>query len=284
MSRRGEQGIAMIIVLWGVTLLALLAAGLAGTSGLAARRMSHAIESAEAHAALQKAAAAAELALADGDPAKAWVPDGTRHLLTFDSFTAEVAASSEAGKIDLNHAPPPLLKALFQQAEPSEEEADRLFAAFSAWTMPGMGGRALLAVTELAALPGITALVYRKLAGASTVHNPTGRLDWRLANEATLSAIPGITEQARATLLARKGRKDYTPDPATAQAFAAAGITEGAASPDPGTPLFVTLEISVRLPSAATASGEALVRLAPREQRPVILLEWHEPQWQEEDR
>jgi general secretion pathway protein K len=279
-----QRGIALIIVLWGVTLLALLAAGLASTSGLAVRRMGHAIEAAEAHAALEKAAAAAELALTDADAAKAWRPDGTRHRLSFDFGEADVIASSEAGKIDLNHSPPVLLKGLFDQAASSDEEGARLFSAFSALTMPGMGGRVLLAVSELAALPGITAPVYRRLAAATTVHNETGRFDWRLANDATLSAIPGITDQARAALLAGKGRKDYTPDLATAQAFAAAGVTEGSDSLAQGTPLFVTLEISVRLPSAAAASGEVLVRLAPREQRPVVVLEWHEPQWQEEDR
>ena len=278
-----QRGIALIIVLWGVTLLALLAASLASTSGLAVRRMGHAIEAAEAHAALEKAAAAAELALADADPAKAWRPDGTRHHLSFDFGEADIIASSEAGKIDLNHSPPALLKALFDQTAASEEEAQRFFSAFSALTMPGMGGRVLLAVSELAALPGITAPVYRRLAGSTTVHNETGRIDWRLASDATLSAIPGITEQGRAALLAGKGRKDYTPDLATAQAFAVAGVTEGPAVPDPGTPLFVSLEISVRLPSAAAASGEALVRLAPREQRQVVVLEWHEPQWQEEE-
>ena len=277
---KDQRGIALIIVLWGVTLLALLAAGLASTSGLAVRRMGHAIEAAEAHAALEKAAAAAELALAAG----AWNPDGTRHRLTFDFGEAEIVASSEAGKIDLNHSPPVLLKGLFDQAAAGDEEGARLFSAFSALTMPGTGGRVLLAVSELAALPGITAPIYRRLAGATTVHNESGRFDWRLASEATLSAIPGVTEQARAALLAGKGRKDYTPDLATAQAFAQAGVTEGIDPLAQGTPLFVTLEISVRLPSAAAASGEVLVRLAPREQRPVVVLEWHEPQWQEEDR
>lgn len=284
MNRRGERGMALVIVLWGVTLLALLAASLASTSGLAVRRMSHAIEAAEAHAALEEAAAAAELALADGDPAKAWRADGTRHRLALSGGEAEVAVSSEAGKIDLNHSPPVLLRSLFGQAASSEPEADRLFAAFSAWTTPGMGGRTLLAVSELAALPGIGIPAYHRLLRASTVHNESGRLDWRLADAETLAAIPGLTGQARAALLAARGRKDYTPDLATAQAFAATGVTEEGASADPGRPLTVTLEIAVRLPSHATASAEALVRLAPREPRPVVILEWHEPQWQEEDR
>lgn len=280
---RDQRGIALIIVLWGVSLLALLAASLAGTSGLAVRRMGHAIEAAEAHAALEKAVAAAELALVDGDPLKAWRPDGTRHRLSFDFGEAEIAASSAAGKIDLNHSPPILLQALFEETAPSKEEAERLFSAFSAWTSPGTGGRALLAVSELAALPGMTASTYRRLAAAATVHNEAGRMDWRLADDATLSVIPGLTAQSRAALLAGKGRKDYTPDLAMAQAFAAAGVTEGTDSLAQGSPLFVTLEVTVRLPSAI-ASGEALVRLAPRDPRPIVVLEWHEPQRQEEDR
>ena len=283
MIRSGERGIALVIVLWGVTLLALLAGGLASTSGLAVRRMSHAIESAQAHAALETAAAAAELALVDEAPGKAWRPDGSSHHLRFDFGEADVAVLSEAGKIDLNHSPPALLRGLFDRWAPSNTEADRLFTAFVAWTTPGRGGRALLAVSELAALPGITVPTYRRLARASTVHNESGRLAWRLAEADTISAIPGLTSQARAALLAAKAQKDYSPDLATAQAFAAMGIIEGSAAPTPNLPLFVTLEIAVRLPSHATASAEVLVRLAPREQTPVVILEWHEPRWQEED-
>ncbi len=279
MSRAAEKGIALVIVLWGVTLLALMAASLARTSGLAVRRVSHAIEAAQAHAALQEAAAAAELALAD----RRWAPDGTRRRLALAGFEAEVIVSSEAGKIDLNHAPAVLLNSLFHLAAPTVEDGDKLVAAFTAWTMPGAGGRALLAVSELAALPGMTAPVYRRLAGAATVHNDAGRLDWRLANEAVLAAIPDLSDPVRAALLANRGRRDYTPDLATAQAFAAAGVTEGPLLPDPAVPLVATMEISVRLPSQAAASGEILVRLAPRDRQPVVILEWQEPQWQEED-
>jgi len=278
-NRAGEQGIALVIVLWGVTLLALIAASLARTSGLAVRRMSHAIEAAQAHAALEEAVAAAELALAD----HRWSPDGARRRLTLAAAEAEVTVSSEAGKIDLNHAPAVLLNALFHQSASSLEEGDRLFAAFTEWTMPGTGGRALLAVSELAALPGMTAPVYRRLARATTVHNEAGRLDWRLAGESVLAAIPGLTDQARATLLAKQGQRDYGPDLAMAQAFAAAGVTEGPLQPDPGVPLFATLQVSVHLASHAAASGEILVRLALRDPHPVTTLEWHEPQWQEEE-
>jgi len=283
MIRSGERGIALVIVLWGVTLLALLAGGLASTSGLAVRRMTHAIESAQAHAALETAAAAAELALADADPAKAWRPDGTPHRVAFDFGEAEIVASSETGKIDLNHAPPVLLRSLFDQSASSSAEADRLFSAFSAWTTPGLGGRALLAVSELAALPGITVSTYHRLLRASTVHNESGRLDWRMADADTLSMIPGLSSQARAGLLAANGRKDYTPDLATAQAFAAAGVMEGS-WPDTARALYVTLEMAVRLGSGATASAEAIVRLSPREQHPVTILEWHEPQWRKEEK
>jgi len=283
MSRTGERGIALVVVLWGVTLLALVAGGLASTSGLAVRRMSHAIESAQAHAALETAAAVAELALADTDPAHAWRPDGMPHRVALDFGEAEIAASSESGKIDLNHAPPVLLRSLFDQSASSSAEADRLASAFTAWTTPGMGGRALLAVSELAALPGIGTATYHRLLRVSTVHNESGRLDWRLADADTLSMIPGLTSQARAGLLAAKERKDYTPDLATAQAFAAAGVMEGS-WPDAARALYVTLDITVRLPSGATASAEAIVRLSPREPHPVTILEWHEPHWRKEEK
>ena len=79
-SRRNEKGIALVIVLWGVTLLSLLAASFAQSSALAARRTLHAIEAAQARSRLDEALAVAVIALLRSEP-RPWRADGQAHAV-----------------------------------------------------------------------------------------------------------------------------------------------------------------------------------------------------------
>jgi general secretion pathway protein K len=270
-----QQGIALIIVLWGVTLLSLLAAGLAQSSGLAARRLLHGVEAAQARARLNEALAASILALSQPDPKLRWRTDGQRHRLTLPGAVAWVSASAERGRIDLNHAAPPLLQGLFRWAAGDAAAGDRLAAALLAQGAD-QGGRALLSVVELAALPGMTPGVFDQLSQAATVHNPGGGLSWRLAGAPALAAIPGLAPAQRATLLAMRGQSQYTPDPALAALLAKAGVDDGGevATPSPGAAI-ITLQIVVTVENGATASAETVLQLTT--DAPGQILEWRSP-------
>jgi general secretion pathway protein K len=135
-----QGGFVLLLVLWSISLLALLGAHVAATG-----------RSEIALAANLQAAATAE-ALADGgvheaiwhllaEPGRRWVPDGTARTRQRPGGTTEIRLESEAGKIGLNAAPPELLRALFLRLGLTEAEAGSLAAAILDWRSPGQRPR-----------------------------------------------------------------------------------------------------------------------------------------------
>ena len=259
---KNQRGIALVIVLWGVTLLALLAASFAQNTGMAARRQLNAVEAAQARARIDEALAAATLRMA------VWRLDGTPYPLTLSGAKATVRVFAEAGRLDLNHAPPPMLQSLFRNVAGDPEEGDRLVAALAA----RINVRPMLAVEEMAGLPGVTPALYRRLAQSVTTHNASGGFDWRTAGEDVLQAIPGIAESQVASLLAMRGQSQYNPDPALNDLLTRAGAS--LATTDPlGGAKSVTVQITLTLAQGASASAETLLLLTQNGYR---VLQWRD--------
>jgi len=280
MSGTRQSGIALVIVLWGVTLLALLAAGFAQSTGLAARRMAHVVDSALARAQLDEALAAAVVGLTQPDPARRWRGDGSLHQQSISAAAAEISVIAESGRIDLNRSPPTLLQALWRQVAGDDAVADQLTKGLAARTDPPRG-RPVLAVAELGSLAGMTAPVYRRLAHAATVHNPSGVLDWRIAGKSSLAAI--LSPSQIVTLLAMRRQRDYLPDPATALALTQAGASLEASPVQTAIRAeMVTVRLKVTLAGGAAASAEILLQLLPEGTQPFRILEWRAPAWSTE--
>lgn len=275
--KNAERGVALVIVLWGVTLLSLLAASFAQSTGLAARRMLHAVEAAEARSRLDELLSVAVIALTQPDPLQRWHTDGKPHAVSLPGATGEVRVIAEAGRIDLNHAPPLLLQTLLRNLSGDAAAGDRLAGWLAARTAE-KEGRPLLSIAELAAYPAMNAALYDRLAPAVTVHNQSGKLNWRYAGKAALSAIPGISGGQVATLLAGQRQSQYTPDAALADL-----LTKGGASDDQADELagsgakMVTLLMRITLAGHAGASAEAVLQLPATQGQNFRLLEWRAP-------
>lgn len=275
--RRGERGVALVIVLWGVTLLSLLAASFAQSTGLAARRMLHVVEAAKARSRLDELLALSVIALTQPEPTQRWRTDGKRHAVPLPGGQGDVRVIAESGRIDLNHAPPILLQSLFRRLSADASAGDHLAAWLAART-PEKGGRPLLSVAELAGFPGMSAALYDRLAPAVTVHNSGGKLNWRFAGKTALAAIPGISDSQIAALLAGRGQSQYTPDGALADLLTKAGASDDQADDlAGGGAKMVTLTMRVTLAGHATASAEALLQLPAAPGQNFRLLEWRAP-------
>jgi type II secretory pathway component PulK len=273
--KRGQQGIALVLVLWGAVLLSLLAASLAQSSGLAGRQIGNLIAHAQLRSHIDDVLAIAVLGLIDPDPERHWRGDGGPHRLTLEDGTAaEIRVWSEAGHIDLNHAPAPLLQSLLRQAAGSQQAGDALLAQLARRTDP-QTGRPLLAVGEMAGFPGVTPAIFARIAAAATVHNPSGALDWRSAPPAALQAVPGLSHEQVASLLARRGQSLYTPEAAIAEALQKIG----AAAQDPAAPgaAILTLQLLLTKPGSARLTGEVLLQIGPNGSSPYRILEWRAP-------
>ena len=266
---RNQRGIALIIVLWGVTLLSLLAASLAAGSGMAARQSLNMVEAAQARARLDEALAAAVVALER--PKRPWRADGNLRRLVLEGAEAEIRVTAENGRADLNHAAPDLVRSLLRRLA-GEERGESLAASLSA----RVALRPLLSVAELGALPGMDAGLFRRLSPLVTVHNPDGKIDWRLADPTLLAAIPGLAADQLAALVARRQESGYSPEPAAAEAMSRVGVGSSSDPGGVGEAKLVSLHISLHLAGGGRASAEILGRLSG-EGQPFHLLEWRSP-------
>jgi general secretion pathway protein K len=291
-----QQGIALVLVLWGVTLIAVLAAAFAQSAGIEARRLGNVVAAAEAHSRLDEGLAAAVVGLSDADRARRWRTDGTPYRWNAGDAAIEVAVFAETGRIDINRAPPAVLFNLARQAAgPAGEAVAAAILAQSGRSPDGKpladalqgGARPFLSVVELAALPGMTAAAYRRLAGAVTVHNPGGRLDWRTADATALAALPGMTAETAARLVAARRVAEqrqslYTPDPDLAKILADGGADSDISQGDNSV---YTMRVTVRTSRRAVATAEAVVRLTSQGAAdPYRILEWREPAAEEAER
>ncbi len=141
-----EQGIALMLVLWVITLLTIIAVGLTTTqrteTALAANQVFGATFRAQADAAINFMALNLLTqppveALADKDSMESqgfWLPDGQPRLWRWGEQALEIRVINEASLIDLNMADPGLLMALMKAA--GVQEPENLVDAILDWRDP----------------------------------------------------------------------------------------------------------------------------------------------------
>lgn len=235
-----QRGVALLVVLWACTLLAVLLGGyamLARTEGLQAR---YAFAQTQAHYAAEAGIARAIYALQDPQPAQRWIPDGRPYTFAYGAANVQVAVIDESGKVDLNAAAPAVLTGLFTAAgmEPRAAQVltDRVvtWRSFKNTVGPDPGDAAYAAagldyaprhgpfasIEELRMVLGMPAAVYRTVAPQVTLWSGRDTPNPATAPPLALAAIPGMdaahiaqAQQARAAL-----------DPATAMA-SGGGVT-----------------------------------------------------------
>lgn len=128
-----QRGVALVIVLWGVLLLAVLTGSVVVLTRAEIRLVESHIEKARRSAILDSAVAWATQRLLDGRPQQRLPTDGTPTLFEFDAHQLEVSATLEGGRIDLNASDDDLLKALFQAQWISEQEAEAWLDKLRDW-------------------------------------------------------------------------------------------------------------------------------------------------------
>jgi general secretion pathway protein K len=194
MRDRSEEGIALIAVLWTLTLLAIIAAALS----LETRSSTHIARNMVEHAAARAAAdAGIQRAILDLEGAPIFRTDGTVYAWQFGNCTVRISVRDEASKIDLNKAPQELLTALFASVGVDKVKAESLAIAIAdfrdADDFPRPGGAegaeyrdAGLAwgpknapfqtIEELQQVLGMTPEIYRRVARDLSVFSVTATL------------------------------------------------------------------------------------------------------------
>lgn len=226
LSRRsGQRGVALLLVLWACTLLAILLGGyaaLARTEGLQAR---YDFAQTQAHYAAEAGVMRAVYGLQDPQAKQRWIGDGRTYTFHYGDATVRLSSVDEGGKVDLNAASPEVLQALFQATGMPQAQAQVLAGRVVDWRNPvslvgaADSGRAAYAaagrdygprnapfasVEELQMVLGVTPALYRQLAGVITIWSGSTSPDPDMAPPLALAAIPGMTKQQQSAIEAAR--------------------------------------------------------------------------------
>ncbi|AIF46602.1 general secretion pathway protein GspK [Dyella japonica] len=275
-----QRGVALLVVLWACTLLAILVGGyavLARTEGLQAR---YQFAQTQAHYAAEAGVMRAIYALQDPQAEQRWIPDGRRYPFAFDGAKVSISIISETGKVDLNAASPDVLQNLFRAAGMSDMDAQSLTRNIVDWrsfsySPPGTVPNAAYAnagldygprhgpfgtVEELQMVLGMNPKVYRAVASQVTLWSGRPTPDPNTAPPLALAAIPGMT-------------------PAQAQAIAA---SRGSGAPQQGLAAIQGVTHSIRSEATLADGTRAVLRATVRLQGirpgalPYTVLRWQE--------
>lgn len=229
-----QRGMVLVIVLWIVTLLAVMAGGFAYSMRVETRLATSAVERAQARALAEAGVAYALAWQLDTDPEtqKQWPPNGDPHDWEFGGGRIRISVEDAAGRISLNNADPQLLRKVLIGIGVAEANVENLMAAIADWrdqddqTQPGgaesaeyrSAGRVgpknapFESVEELQQVMGIDRDTAQRLAGLATI-SMISSINPQLASFAVLRAATGLDEQAVADYVSARAASEETPPP-----------------------------------------------------------------------
>ncbi|HWU76108.1 MAG TPA: type II secretion system protein GspK [Rhodanobacter sp.] len=222
-NRASQRGVALLLVLWACTLLAILLGGyaaLARTEGLQAR---YQFAQTQAHYAAEAGLMRAIYGLQDPQVKQRWIGDGRAYTFRYDGARVVIHATDEGGKVDLNTATPEVLQNLFQAAGQPPAQAEQLATHVVDWRNPptiasqGDAQRAAYAAAGLSYGPrngpfasigeaqlvlGMTPALYRRIEPVLTIWSGNTSPNPNTASTLALQAIPGMTAAQLQQILA----------------------------------------------------------------------------------
>jgi general secretion pathway protein K len=226
MSRRSEEGIALIAVLWALTLLSLVAAAVSletrSSTRIARNIAENATAKAAADAGIQRAIL--DLVSSRGAPIDTlkFRADGRDYAWRFGNSTVHISALDESSKIDLNQAPEALLAALFQSVGVNSDKAQSLAAAIAdfrdadnlrrasggeeaEYQSAGLAWRPKNApfqtIEELQQVLGMTADIYRRITANVTIYS--------VVDYSVISRSPTLADERLREIVSRAGLNSF---------------------------------------------------------------------------
>lgn len=290
--KRHQSGVALVLVLWVITLLSVIAGNFAfsmrGEAIIARNLVSTAQAQALADAGVQKAWFELSKPVTD---LQRWQANGIAHQFALGDAVLTVTLQDETGKIDLNTATDALLLGLFKSTGLPEEVSVSLVDAVLDWRdadklkrLHGAeedgyrtAGKSYIpanspfeTVDELQRVLGMSPDLYRKLAPALTVYSRQAAVNTSVAPRAVLLAIPGVNPAMVEQYLAQ--RQSLLTADQKALPFAGAGAF-GMGSAGLST---YTARCEVKMPDGTVFVRQAIARLTQDPKRPAIVLAWGE--------
>jgi type II secretory pathway component PulK len=287
-GRGGQQGIALIVVLWLIVLLGAVAAGHASNVHSEIRLAMLYVQSAKARALAEAGIQQAILSLLQGSEGKQWPVDGSVQRFVFGEQEVKVAIRDATGLVDLNSAKASLLEVLFSIPEQNSQqqvqlvnalldwrdaddrshlqgaEDDDYRAAGFAWTAHDA---AFSSIEELRYLIGMTPRKFAAIAPYITVFSGQAALNLEYAPKKLASILTGQTMDAvpnRSSTLSTQHRFQGSPAPRRGTYHIYAGTHAGTHAGTTGS-------------SDVFTSIEAVVKISASADKPYTVLNWQLP-------
>ena len=219
--RTSQRGIALILVLWVITLLTVMALGLTASQRTGSALTRNSLDTVRFRVLSEAALNFAALNLLvpppslDLDPeADIWLPDGAPHTWVFNGESLKIAVSNEGSKIDLNQADGDLLTRLFLVLGVEDNDAIVLADTILDWRdeddmhqlngaedgdyeqagLPyGAKDDKFASIEELQQVLGVDRSLYQLLAPLVTVYSKDSNVDTAFAPAAVLAALEDTT-------------------------------------------------------------------------------------------
>lgn len=283
-----QRGLALIMVLWMLTLLMIMASSFALTIRRETAVLTDVKALAQARALAEGGINIAMLNLLPLDEKLRWRSDGSLYEITFADAPIRIRISDESGKIDINFADPVILRNVFSSLGLEEALLDQLIAAIIDWRDPddiqtpqgaekeqyqkaGLSytpaNKPFETVDELQMVLGMTPAFYKQLEPLLTVYSKSNSVNPAKASREVLLHLPNATPEQVDTYLQQRIEN------------ARAGLPELA--PTWAAPSSATSHVYEILAEAMPAEGvtgavSAVIRSGQaRQGLPFTVLKWH---------
>lgn len=284
--RRPDRGVALVVVLWLTTLLAVIAASLAFATRTETRAAADRVARAQARALAEAGIERAALELLRPPAERAWRTDGTVYGIELGDGTLEISVRAVNGRIDLNHAPPELLRGLFASLDIDADAAALADAVldwrdedderrpqgaedpeYAAAGRPyGARDGPFLALGEVTQVLGVSYAVYRQLRELVTIHARADQIDPASAPRGVLEAVPELApEDIERFLAAREAGEPIE--------RARVVLGSGARFLARSSPRAYAVRVRARSGRGALVHQQAVIRITGRPERPYVVLD-----------
>ena len=211
-----QSGIALIIVLWIMTLLMLIASSFIHAMRTEINIVGNSVTRAKLESIANAGVQRAILEMVKPPQmADRWNVYGVPQEWSFQGQTVRVSMLDESGKIDINVGNEALMRGLFRSQGATEEEALALMDAILDWRDPDSIKRLrgaeeaeyaaagltykpanapFQSIEELRLVMGMTPVLYQRIAPLITIYSRQPGINAQIASREVLRAIPDVTD------------------------------------------------------------------------------------------
>lgn len=286
---RSSRGMALVVVLWTLSLLSAVAVGFAFEMRVETSSTTHFVQRAQATALAEAAIERGILDLLVPAEEAQWKRDGTVYQIPFAEGELRIALISEASKIDLNAAADELIHGLLLSSaeEPvASTVADAILdwrdqdheqrtqgaedAEYAAAGRPyGARDSAYLTVEELDQVLPMSRAIFQHLLPMVTAYSGQARVDPMTASRDVLLAIPGLEPSRVDEFLEMREQAAET-----GQLPSVSLLDQGKTFLGSGKSRVYTVFGEGRVAGEVTARRRVVVKLTGNSKRPYSILAW----------